>query len=199
MEEYGLEKVLHKKLDIDPKTYHLLESVNKILVWHDLLYTNEEYPRWSVYFMALLNRTSHKVCEQICDRLNMPLKERSILMEKRYKAEKKLILIEQAPSYTIQDLYWALIDFKTEYLLYMMALATHEETKKAISNFYTHQKTVKPYIRGRDLMAMGLKPSPVFTVIFNQVLNEKLEGKLKTKKEELAFAAEYVRTNKLID
>jgi tRNA nucleotidyltransferase (CCA-adding enzyme) len=149
--------------------------------------------------MALLNRTSRKVCEQICDRLNMPLKERGILLEKRYRAEKQLILIDQASSYTIQDLYWALIDFKTEYLLYMMALATHEETKKAISNFYTHQKTVKPYIRGRDLMTLGLKPSPVFTAIFNLILNEKLEGRLKTKKEELAFAAEYARNNKLID
>jgi len=199
MEEYGLEKILHKKLDIDPKTYQLLESVSKILVWHDLLYTNEDYPRWSLYFMALLNRSSYKICEQICDRLNMPLKERGILMEKRYKAEKQLILIEKASSYTTQDLYWALIGFRTEYILYMMALATQEETKKAISNFYTHQRTVKPYIRGRDLMALGLKPNPVFTVIFNQILNEKLEGRLKTKKEELAFAAEYARNNKLID
>jgi tRNA nucleotidyltransferase (CCA-adding enzyme) len=81
----------------------------------------------------------------------------------------------------------------------MMALATHEETKKAISNFYTHQKTIKPYIRGRDLTTLGLKPSPVFTAIFNRILNEKLEGRLKTKKEELAFAAEYARNNKLID
>jgi len=48
-------------------------------------------------------------------------------------------------------------------------------------------------------MALGLKPNPVFTVIFNQILNEKLEGRLKTKKEELAFAAEYARNNKLID
>ncbi len=199
MEEYGLEKIIHKKLDIDPKTYQLLESVNKILVWHDLLYTDEDYPRWSVYFMAILNRVSYKVCEQICDRLNMPLKERGILMEKRYKAEKQLILIEKASSYSTQDLYWALISFKTEYILYMMALATQEETKKSISNFYTRQRTVKPYILGRDLMALGLKPSPVFTVIFNRVLNEKLEGNLKTKKEELAFAAEYARNNKLID
>lgn len=197
--EYGLEKMIHRKLDIDPKTYQLLETVNKILVWHDLLYTDEEYPRWSVYFMALLNRSSYKVCEQICDRLNMPLKERGILMEKRYKAEKQLILIEQTASYTIQDLYWALIGFRTEYLLYMMALATHEGTKKAISNFYTQQRKVRPYIRGRDLVTLGLKPSPVFTVIFNQVLNEKLKGRLKTQKEEIAFAEEYARSNKLID
>jgi tRNA nucleotidyltransferase (CCA-adding enzyme) len=199
MEEYGLEKIIHKKLDIDPKTYQLLESVNKTLVWHDLLYTDEDYPRWSVYFMALLNRSTHKVCEQICDRLNMPLKERGILMENRYKVEKQLFLIEKTKTYSNQDLYWALTGFRAEYILYMMALATQEETKKAISNFYTRQRTVKPFIRGRDLIALGLTPNPVFTVIFNQILNEKLEGRLKTKKEELAFASEYAKRNKLID
>lgn len=199
MEEYGLEKILHNKLAIIPKTYQLLESVNKILSWHDLLYVDEDYPRWSVYFMALLNRCSYKVCEEICDRLNVPLKERSILLEKRYKAEKQLALIENTASYTRQDLYWVLINFKTEYILYMMALAEDEDTKKAISNFYTHQRGIRPFIRGRDLVEIGLKPSPVFTDILNQVLNAKLDGQLKTKKQELKFATEYARKNKLID
>lgn len=199
MEEYGLEKIIHKKFLFTPKTYQLLENVNKILVWHDLLYTNEEYPRWAVYFMSLLNRSPYKVCEQICDRLNMPLKERQILMEKRYKAEKQIMVIEQTDSYSTQDLYWALTGFKTEYLLYMMALSSREETKKAISNFYTQQRTIKPVIGGRDLMTLGLKPSPVFTAIFNQILNEKLEGRLETKQEELDFALEYAKVHKLVD
>jgi tRNA nucleotidyltransferase (CCA-adding enzyme) len=149
--------------------------------------------------MALLNRCSYGVCEQICDRLNMPLKERSILLEKRYKAEKQLYLIENTPSYTPQDLYWALINFKTEYILYMMALAKDEDTRRAISNFYTHQRSIKPMIQGRDLLKLGLKPSPIFSDILAQVLNAKLVGQLKTKKEELKFATEYARANKLID
>ncbi|MBU8910916.1 MAG: CBS domain-containing protein [Desulfobacterales bacterium] len=199
MESYGLEKVIHKNLTFIPNTYHLLESVNKILSWHDLLYIDEQYPRWAVYFMALLNRCSYKVCEQICDRLKVPLKERGILLEKRYKAEKQLHLIENSSNYTKQDLYWALINFKTEYILYMMALANDEEIKKAISNFYTHQRSIKPYIKGRDLLKIGLSSGPVFTIVINQVLNAKLHGQLKTKKEEIKFAKEYARKNKLID
>lgn len=199
MQTYGLEKVIHKNLTFIPNTYQLLESVNKILSWHDLLYIDEHYPRWSVYFMALLNRSSYKVCEQICNRLKVPLKERSILLEKRYKAEKQLYLIENTSNYTKQDLYWALIHFNTEYILYMMALAKDETIRKAISNFYTHQRTIRPYIKGRDLLKIGVQPGPVYSTILNQVLNAKLDGELKTKKQELKFARALAEKNKLID
>ena len=149
--------------------------------------------------MALLNRCTYNVCEQICNRLNVPLKERNILLEKRYKAEKQLIVIEKSSTYTKQDLYWALINFKTEYILYMMALAKDEKVKKAISNFYTHQRRIQPYVRGRDLLKIGLQPGPVFSTILNQILNAKLDGLLKTKKEEIKFVTEYAKKNKLID
>ncbi|MCD4720650.1 MAG: polya polymerase, partial [Desulfobacula sp.] len=199
MEAYGLEKVIHKELTFIPNTFHLLESVNKILSWHDLLYIDEPYPRWSVYFMALLNRCPYNVCEQICNKLKVPLKERGILLEKRYKAEKQLNLIENASNYSKEDLYWVLINFKTEFILYMMALAKSDDTRKAISNFYTHQRSIKPYIQGRDLLKIGVPSGPVFSTILNQILTAKLDGQLKTKKEEIKFAAEYAKKNKLID
>ncbi len=198
MEKYRLEKVIHRGLIFIPRTYQLLESVNKILSWHDLISVNEQYPRWAVYFMALLNRCSYSVCEQICTRLNMPLKEYNILIKGRLKAEKKLAVIESSSNYSIQDLYWVLIDFNTEYLLYIMALAKHEDTKKAISLFYTHHRNIKPYIQGRDLLKIGLKPGKIFKKIMDSVLNEKLNGKLKTKEQEIQFVTEYAIKNKIL-
>jgi tRNA nucleotidyltransferase (CCA-adding enzyme) len=199
LESYGLEKIIHKELTIIPNTYLLLESVNKILSWHDLLYVDEEYPRWAVYFMALLNRCSYKVSDQICDRLKVPVKERRMLLDQRYKAEKRLYQIENADHYSKQDLYWGLINFRSEFILYMMALAKSETTKKAISTFYTHQRQIKPFTKGRDILSIGVKPGPVFSTILNQILNQKLDGKLKTKKQEMQFAVHYAKENKLID
>lgn len=199
LESYGLEKILHDQLTITPTTYQLFESVNKTLTWHDLLYVDEEYPRWAVYFMALLNRCSYKVCEGICFRLMMPLKEKNLLLEKRYKAENRLNLIEGAFPLSRQELYWGLIDFKTEFVLYMMALTKNEAVRKAISIFYTRHRYIKPLARGKDLLALGIKPGSVYTKIFNLILDAKLDNKLETKDEELAFAAHYARKNKLID
>ena len=79
-----------------------------------------------------------------------------------------------------------------------MALAKDEKTKKAISLFYTHQRNIKPYIQGRDLLKIGLKPGKKFGNILDKVLNEKLDGKLKTKKQEIKFVTDYANKNKLI-
>ncbi len=198
MESYGLEKVIHPRLEINPNTYVIFESVNKTLAWHDLLYVGEKYPRWAVYFMVLLHRCSFAVCEQICKRLMVPVSETRLLMEKRYKAEKRLNYIESVYPVSRQELYWALINFKTECILYMMALTKEEAVRKAISNFYTDYRHVKPLIRGRDLINIGVKPGPEFTKIFQEVLNAKLEGDLETRKKEIAFAAAYARSNRLI-
>ncbi|MCF8093041.1 MAG: CBS domain-containing protein [Desulfotignum sp.] len=198
MASYGLEKVIHPQLDINSYTYQMFESANKTLAWHDLLYVDETYPRWSIYFMVLLNRCSFKECEQICQRLMVPPGERQLLLEKRYKAEKQLNFIESSHPLSRQQLYWALINFKTEFILYMMALAKNEAVRKAVSNFYTDYRHVKPLIRGRDLIRIGVAPGPSFTRIFNAVLNAKLNGGLATRKKEIAFAMEYARANGLI-
>jgi tRNA nucleotidyltransferase (CCA-adding enzyme) len=198
MENYGLEKVIHPQLDINPHTYQMFESANKALAWHDLLYVDETYPRWAVYFMVLLNRCSFKVCEQICVRLMMPVSEKRLLLENRYKAENRLGFIESAFPISRQKLYWALINFKTEFIIYMMALSKNEAVRKAISNFYTDYRHIKPLIRGKELIHLGVKPGPAFTRILHEVLNAKLDNGLDTRDKEIAFAKEYARSNGLL-
>ncbi len=198
MVSYGLEKVIHPQLEIIPATYMIFESVNKTLAWHDLLYVDEKYPRWAVYFMVLLHRCPFEVSEQICKRLMVPVSETRLLMETRYKAENRLGFIASNFPVSRQKLYWALINFKTECILYMMALTKDEAVRKAISNFYTDYRHIKPLIRGRDLINIGVKPGPEFTKIFSRVLNAKLDGDLNTRKKEIAFAAAYARTKGLI-
>ncbi|MDT8378887.1 MAG: CBS domain-containing protein [Desulfotignum sp.] len=196
--DYGLEKVIHPQLEITPATYQMLESTNKTLAWHDLLYVEETYPRWAVYFMMLLNRCTFKVSEQICDRLMIPAGERLLLLGTRYKAENRLGFIESNHPVSRQKLYWALINFNTVFILYIMALTKNEAVRKDISNFYTEYRHVKPRIQGKDLIRIGVKPGPAFTKILNEVLNARLDGNLDTREKEIAFAAEYARENGLI-
>ncbi|MEX1299443.1 MAG: CBS domain-containing protein [Desulfotignum sp.] len=198
MTDFGLEKVIHPRLEIIPVTYQMLESANKTLVWHDLLYVEERYPRWAVYFMVLLNRCTFKVSEQICDRLMIPAGERQLLLETRYKAENRLSFIESNHPVSRQELYWALINFNTVFILYIMALTKNEAVRKDISNFYTDYRHVKPRIQGRDLIKIGVKPGPAFTKILNEVLNARLDGNLDTREKEITFAKAFARENGLI-
>ncbi|WP_321493767.1 CBS domain-containing protein [uncultured Desulfobacter sp.] len=198
MADYGLDKVIHHELKLTDATSALFESVGKILAWHDLLYADDDYPRWAVYFMAWLHGYTVSVSTQIADRLMFPIKERELLLDQRIKAEQRIRLIERSYPVSNQQMYWWLIYFKTEILLFMLALTKNEPVRKAISHFYTHQRKIKPLAGGKDLKSAGIKPGPVYSTILDRIIDEKLDGKLNTLEEEIEFAKRYALENNLV-
>jgi tRNA nucleotidyltransferase (CCA-adding enzyme) len=198
MADYGLDKVIHHDLKLTDTTRALFKSVDKTLAWHDLLYTDDAYPRWSVYFMAWLHGYSFTVSTQIADRLRFPLKEKELLLVQRIKAAQRIRLIEKSYPVSNQQLYRWLIHFKTECLLFMLALTKNESVRKAISHFYTHQRNIKPLMGGKELKSLGIKPGPVYSTILDKIIEKKLDDKLNTMEEEIEFAKHYAFENKLI-
>lgn len=197
MADYDIDKVIHHDLKLTDTTRALFKSVGKTLAWHDLLYEEDAYPRWSVYFMAWLHGYAFTVTTQIADRLMFPIKERELLLEQRIKAAQRIRLIEKNYPVSNQQMYRWLIHFKTECLLFMLALTKKESVRKAISHFYTHQRKTQPLIGGKDLKSVGIKPGPIYSTILNKIIDEKLDGKLNTMEEEIEFAKHYAFENKL--
>ena len=70
----------------------------------------------------------------------------------------------------------------------MMAAARTESVRKAISHFCVHLRFVRPLLKGRDLRDLGLRPGPRYREILDAVLDQKLNGHLETREEELDFA-----------
>ncbi|THB81517.1 MAG: CBS domain-containing protein [Desulfobacteraceae bacterium] len=199
LQEYNLDKVMHPQLILNAKTYDMLESVKKAIAWHDLLHIDSDYPKWAVYFMAVLQNCTHSVAKEICSKLKMPQKERVMVLDKRYKAEKCLYVIENTNKYTNSQLYRKLLNFKTESILYMMALAKSKKTIKAISYYYTHLRDKKNILKGKDLLDFGLKSGPVFSDILDALLDARLDRKVKSLDQEKEFVKSYIHENKLID
>jgi len=50
---YNLLSVLHPSITMDNDLISLFNSVKKVLSWHDLLFLEESYMKWAVYFLAL--------------------------------------------------------------------------------------------------------------------------------------------------
>jgi tRNA nucleotidyltransferase (CCA-adding enzyme) len=74
----------------------------------------------------------------------------------------------------------------------MMAVARQQKVKRAISHFFTNLRQVKISLKGRDLKKMQLKPGPIYRRILQAALDAKLDGKLKTKTDEIEFARNYL-------
>ena len=68
-----------------------------------------------------------------------------------------------------------------------MATTRHERVKKAISHYFTRLRKITPIIKGRDLKALGLRPGPIYSKLLENVLAAKLDGRLKTKEDELQY------------
>jgi tRNA nucleotidyltransferase (CCA-adding enzyme) len=75
-----------------------------------------------------------------------------------------------------------------ELILYMMAVTSRDDVRRAISFYVTDLKDVRISVKGKDLQKMGLSPSPLFGRILRTLLREKLDGRLQTRHDELELA-----------
>ena len=171
----------------------LLTSVKEVLTWHDLLFLDDPYKKWVVYFMALIYHCDSEQSEEICGRFELAPEFRKTFCIERFESDRCIFWLEKNLPVSDSELYRKLNGFRIEPILYMMAAARQQKVKKAISHFFTNLRRVDITLKGRDLKKMKLKPGPIYRQILQAVLDAKLDGKLKTKNDEIEFARSYIK------
>jgi len=192
LNDFDLLKVVHPSIKLDKFFIAMLHSIRKVLSWHDLLFLEESYKKWVVYFLALIHQCDSQRSQEICDRFELAPEYCKIFCIDRFEADRCIFWLEKNPSAPESVLYRKLTGFKTELMLYMMAAAKQQKVKKAISHFFTKLRRVEIALKGRDLKKMNLKPGPIYREVLQAVLDARLDGKLKTKKDEIDFARRYI-------
>lgn len=192
MHEYDLIKMIDPSIKYNQKLIEQFNSARKVIAWYDLLFTGEEYMKWAVYFMILIRHAGEENARDICSRFELAPRYQNIFIKERAAAEACIGRLHRKTPYSNSDLYRELKEFRTELILYMMSLTTFEKITKAISFYVTDLKYVRLSVGGKDLQAMGLSPSPVFTRILSAALDAKLNGQLETREHELEFIRAHV-------
>jgi len=193
--EYNLLKVIHSKLQLTANIESLLQSLNDILTWFDLLFLNEKYDRGIIFTMALLDGLKQDEILAALERLMVSRQVKDKIIQDR--ASTQDILRRLKPSSPI-EIYHLLEGRTLESILFAMASCQDSESKKAISQYLLELRTIKPILKGSDLIGLGLKPGRVFSEIFSKILDEKLGKKLNTKEEELEFVKKLIETNNIV-
>jgi len=195
LNDFSLLKVIHSSITLDKNLISLLNSVTEVLSWHDLLFLDESYKKWIVYFLVLINQCNGKRTEEICRRFELAPDFLKIFCFERIEADKCGSWLERKLPVSDSVLYRKLTGFRIELILYMMAVARKKAVKKAISHFFTELRRTNISLKGRDLKKLNLKPGPIYRQVLGAVLDAKLDGKLKTKKDEFDFARHYIETH----
>jgi len=187
LNEFKLLKVIHPKIVYNGVLEALLNSVEKVLTWHNLLFLEESCRRWVLYLMALMKSLDPDSVQELCDRLELTQRHRKVLINEKIKAENCLRWMASQKVFKNSDLYKKLRPFRTETLLYMMASTTHDSIQRAISNYVTRLRSITTLLGGKDLKKMGFKPGPIYREILGRLLDARLNGEVKTRMDEVEF------------
>ncbi len=190
MDKLDLIQFLSPSINYDYGLSKLLNNIKDVVSWFSLLYLEETFDAWRIYWYGLISNMDPESLNDLFSRLMMnDLESRKIIRQSMETDSliDRLFRMKRNNNYSI---YTLLSQYDTEFLLFIMAKANNENIKRLISNYFTRLKGVKVSLKGRDLKSMGFTPGPVYKEIFERLLEARLNKKVNSRKEELAFVAE---------
>jgi tRNA nucleotidyltransferase (CCA-adding enzyme) len=193
LNDFNLLKEVHPALVCDKAMLALMNAVQQVVAWYDLLFLDESYMTWAVYFLALIHRCEQEQVQEICRRFELTPRMQKLFVDSRAKAQECLRALARSLPADNSAVYHRLAGFRTEPILFMMAATDQEKVKKAISLYFTHLRRTTISLKGEDLQQLGVRPGPIYREIFQAVFDARLNGRVKTREEELAFARKRLR------
>jgi len=176
---------INPSLSLDNKDFKFLLSLKKEVAWFEARYGHRRnLDSWLVYFMGMIDSlTSRQVrftCRKFVFRKN---EEKRILNYKRL--HHKIFSLLRHHAVKPSRIYHTLGPLSYEAILTIKAKYKNKNLKKHIEVFFGLYNGAHILTGGKDLQALGLKPGPLYRKIFDTVLNARIDGRIKTRTEEL--------------
>jgi len=190
LSEYGLLTVIHTNLSFNNELESALQSMFETLAWFNLLFLEESTDRGALYLMTLLSTLKEEERNAAAERLSPPPKAKRMITKGITQSRD---ILDKLQLNNPADIYHLLNSVSLEILLFSMARSKNKQKQKAISRYLIELRKIKPLLTGKDLQKMGIKPGPVYTKLFSELLDEKLRGYLKTREDEENFIKNRLR------
>lgn len=174
------------------------EQAGKVVNWFELLYTGEEFAPWLVYFLCLSGDLSETQLAQLCQRLQIPQRWERMLRKELPRAWSAFHALER--EHTGKDelpdsrLAQLLDGLSVELLLYGMARTVHEYTRLKYSHYITRIRGVRAVLNGWDVQKLGCAPGPRIGEVLKGLRSARLDGKVKTRADEIAWVERYINS-----
>ena len=81
MRDFNLFHFLHPHLKFDEEVETLFEQIHHVVSWFDLLFLEERYERWLIYFYGLIDFLKEGEIHEVCQRLAMNEKVRNKVVD----------------------------------------------------------------------------------------------------------------------
>ena len=196
LEGWGIWKAVHPVMQLNPGKDILVAGLEEVLAWYRLLYKTPAPRGWVLYMLGLTAGAKYPDVAAALDRLGLIERAKTdflSLRENTRRAGNNLINAHNKGDTRMSTLHDLLYPLEIEGLLYLMARYGQEHNiGKDVSLFLTRLRDEKVEITGEDLATLGEAPGPLFGLALKETLRAKLDGKVKTKEEELAYASKVI-------
>jgi len=187
---------IHPKMGLGKGYKKLFKSIADGCRWYrGSSLKGEALDIWLIYLMALFDGLGFKETKEICEKFAFRRKDRIRILSYKKEGNRLLSFFSKDKGHAPCAVYKMLRGLSREAVLLVMAKTKTKAGKKAIRAFLTGYDKVMVGIDGKDLERLGFKPGPGLGRALDDILYAKIDGRLRTKREELAYARRLLKAN----
>jgi len=196
MADFGGLDFLHSGIKFDGNSKRLYDSIYKTCALYECSSYRKRAPdRWLIYLMALFGDLTYGRVSAVCGRLAFKSYDRYRLLSCKKDAHAVARSLSSKRCSSPSEVYKLLRPLSLEVILFIMAGTALMSSKRRaalvrsrIRAFLAKYERTRLCVRGGDLKAAGLKSGPAFKMILDKILYGRMDGKLKTERDELKYA-----------
>jgi tRNA nucleotidyltransferase (CCA-adding enzyme) len=185
MEHFNLLQFIQPSLKLQPYTEKLCASIKNVLAWFHLLFLDIEIEPDLLYLMGLLFPLRQEEVQEAVVTLDLGKDLSGKYLIGTDTFIQILNRFKNSARITPSEIYRTLTPLPTETILLMMAATSSQLARKRYSYYLTQLRKVKPEITGTEIKKLGFAPGPVYRDILNRLRDAHLDGKVKTREEEI--------------
>lgn len=178
---------ISRRLKPQASAWKLLNSARQQVNWF-----NKNYPQrrpldeWLIYFMGLIESMSVRDAESMCR--NFALRRGEAMRIISYKKISRKSIAQLGRAGLKPSRVFSLLEpLSYEVIILLKARHSGKNFQRHIEDFFEIYNGMRILISGQDLRGLGVQPGPYYQKIFARVLKAKLEGRIKSRADELAL------------
>jgi tRNA nucleotidyltransferase (CCA-adding enzyme) len=186
---------LHPKIKLNKTLIDLLQRIEEKLIWFNShLPQKRSLDKWLVYLIAIFDQLNYKQTQDTCHKFVFNKGDVKRTLSYKRASPRILKVLSKKGALKPSYIFKLLEPMSYEVILLNLAKSKTRITEGRISDFFTKYNGMRLNITGKDLKRIGLESGPQFKEILNKALYEKIDGKLKSKEDELEFVRRLVGT-----
>lgn len=192
-------RFIHPGVKFDKKLINLFKSIGRVCQWHEktLPLKNKKLDKWLIYIMALLGQLDRKSVKGLCEKFNLPGRDRVRIISYSKEAGNVLNALAQRkllPS----EIYKILHLISYEAIILILAGTGKYIIKKRIRSYLAKYSRITIKVAGNDLKEIGFKSGPALGKVLKNILYAKIDGEVVGRRGELAFARKLLKKTEIL-